>query len=536
MDFPFPTSFSSFSRDSPHKNIFHEGIYSNISIKHNNFNNPIPPFSSSKDTPTKTVYDPIHGYIKFPDLMWQIIDTPQFQRLRNLKQLATIPFIYPGGNHTRFEHCLGTGHLARDLVTRCFNGLNTEDEFLINCVSIAGLCHDIGHGPFSHTFNLVLNEIGCGTEWEHEEFSGDIIRYLVDDNHIDLDAETISLVHSLISGTKRNMENQWIYQIVANKTNSIDVDKFDYICRDIYHIGIHSLSVDYSRVYNDCRIINDLICFSEKNDLTLASIFESRFSLHKKVYKHNKNLCVNTMVKDALALSNDYFRFDQAIHSAELFLQLDDNIVHTIRSFSKDPDSDVNSNPKLLKAEQIINDIYSRKLYRFIGEILLPSDVAFYPDKKEFLCNDNPKDEYYLTEEDIELEKCSYDYGNKNKNPFDNIFFYNPKVPNDCFRKLQRHSLLTPNVFREFCVKVICKDQNKVERAKKMFDIYKKKLLRQWNVKEKVNSVIVEAPEDSGIHYDKSGMTFLNAKRKNVFDNIIDDADENRSTPTKKNK
>ena len=94
--------------------------------------------------------------------MWQIIDTPQFQRLRNLKQLATIPFIYPGGNHTRFEHCLGTGHLARDLVTRCFNGLNTEDEFLINCVSIAGLCHDIGHGPFSHTFNLVLNEIGCG--------------------------------------------------------------------------------------------------------------------------------------------------------------------------------------------------------------------------------------------------------------------------------------------------------------------------------------------------------------------------------------
>lgn len=76
MDFPFPTSFSSFSRDSPHKNIFHEGIYSNISIKHNNFNNPIPPFSSSKDTPTKTVYDPIHGYIKFPDLMWQIIDTP----------------------------------------------------------------------------------------------------------------------------------------------------------------------------------------------------------------------------------------------------------------------------------------------------------------------------------------------------------------------------------------------------------------------------------------------------------------------------
>lgn len=522
--------------ESLHKSFFHEGIYSNISIKHNNFNGRVPPFSTPSNLlPSKTVYDPIHGYMTFPELMWEIIDTPQFQRLKNLKQLATINFIYPGGNHTRFEHCLGTGFLARDLVTRCFKSLNAENEFLTTCVSIAGLCHDIGHGPFSHTFNSILFRLGVGAEWEHEEFSGDIIRYLVDQNNIDIDSEMISLIHSLITGEKRHMEHQWIYQIVANKTNSIDVDKFDYICRDIYHLGLHSLSVDYSRVYNDCRIINDTICFTEKNDLTLASIFESRFSLHKKVYKHNKNICINTMIKDALVLSNDYFHFDEAIQSVEKFLELDDNIIQVIKNFSKDPDEEVRNNPKLLRAEKIIKDLYHRDTYRFIGEILLPSNVAYFPDKSEFLCNDNPKDEYYLTEDDIELEKLSYDFGNKNKNPFDNIYFYNPKNPTESFRKLQRHSLLTPNAFREFTIKVICKDQKKVERAKKMFEIYKKKLLKQWNEcssKEKDNScktIIVDIPSEN--NEIKMPITFLNNKRKNIFE----EEKKNESTPVKKN-
>ena len=65
-------------------------------------------FSSDFDSGYKTIYDPIHGNMTFPKIMWDIIDTPQFQRLRNLKQLSTSHFIYMGNNHTRFEHCLGT--------------------------------------------------------------------------------------------------------------------------------------------------------------------------------------------------------------------------------------------------------------------------------------------------------------------------------------------------------------------------------------------------------------------------------------------
>ena len=129
----------------------------------------------------KTIFDPIHGHITFSKIMWDIIDTPQFQRLRNLKQLSTCYFIYPGTNHTRFEHCLGTGFLSMDLINRCFEIVKYEDQneidYLKECVSIAGLCHDIGHGPFSHSFELILKSLNIN-DWDHEKFGGEIIKYL----------------------------------------------------------------------------------------------------------------------------------------------------------------------------------------------------------------------------------------------------------------------------------------------------------------------------------------------------------------------
>ena len=196
-------------------------------------------------TPSKTLFDPIHGHITFSKLMWDIIDTPQFQRLRHLKQLSTSYFIYPGNNHTRFEHCLGTGFLSKDLINRCFELISNnknentkidlnEIEYLKNCVSIAGLCHDIGHGPFSHSFELILHSMGI-KNFDHEEFGGRIIKYLIDENNIEgIDNDMLKMINSLIEGTNLyECEYNWIYQIVANKENSIDVDKFDYIHRDI---------------------------------------------------------------------------------------------------------------------------------------------------------------------------------------------------------------------------------------------------------------------------------------------------------------
>ena len=468
----------------------------------------------------KTIFDPIHGHITFSKIMWDIIDTPQFQRLRNLRQLSTSHFIYHGNNHTRFEHCLGTGFLSKDLINRCFdivsnkNQDNTkidrnEIDYLKKCVSIAGLCHDIGHGPFSHSFELILKNLGIN-DWDHEEFGGRIIQNLIDENNIDfIDEDDLKMINSLIDGSNlRKTEYNWIYQIVANKENSIDVDKFDYIQRDIYHSGVKTLSVDYTRIFKDINIINDKICFSSKTDMSLFSLFQARYCLHHKIYNHPSTICVESMVKDALILSKDFFKFEECILDPAKFIKLDDNILDTILTFSLNSDEEISNNKKFLEAEKIIKRVYERDFYSIIGEIPIPIGKNEEPKLDEFLCNENPKDEYYLSENDIELRKKEINFGFKDKNPFETIYFYEPKQPDDYFKKPMEHFIIMPHVFSESTILVFCKDKKKNERAKKLFNIYKDKLQKKWN--------IMESPERKKIDLDEKNFFYDETEEKNL--------------------
>jgi hypothetical protein len=109
----------------------------------------------------KHINDPIHHNIWMENLCLQIIDSPQFQRLHGLKQLGTCFYIFPGATHTRFEHSLGVAHLAERMVKGLMEkqkelGITAQD---VLCVKIAGLCHDLGHGPFSHVFDGVCKEL-----------------------------------------------------------------------------------------------------------------------------------------------------------------------------------------------------------------------------------------------------------------------------------------------------------------------------------------------------------------------------------------
>ena len=115
----------------------------------------------------KIIYDVIHGYIKISPICLKIIDTPEFQRLRNLKQLGLTYLIFPSANHTRFEHSLGVSFLAGEMLKH-LNYKQPELEITdreIELIKVAGLCHDLGHGPFSHFFdNHFLNKIDCDVE------------------------------------------------------------------------------------------------------------------------------------------------------------------------------------------------------------------------------------------------------------------------------------------------------------------------------------------------------------------------------------
>jgi HD superfamily phosphohydrolase len=116
----------------------------------------------------RKVFDPIHNFIGFDDKIWQMIDTPVFQRLRHLKQLGFCDMVWPGARHARFEHSLGVGHLAEKFILKAFENSSihetnmdkADQRYYTSSVLMAGLFHDLGHGPFSHGFEGVIHRLG----------------------------------------------------------------------------------------------------------------------------------------------------------------------------------------------------------------------------------------------------------------------------------------------------------------------------------------------------------------------------------------
>ena len=181
-------------------------------------------------------------------------------RLRNIKQLGACHYVFPSATHTRFQHSLGVAHLSRMMIETLQKNqseLNIDPETIEN-VEIAGLCHDLGHGPFSHLFDDALLRDTNHVNKVHEERSCQLFEYLVNDNKIPLTNLRINIIKELIHPLNRSYLNipKYIYQIVANVFNSIDVDKFDYLKRDSYTLGLSysfdytSLMVGFTKVFN----------------------------------------------------------------------------------------------------------------------------------------------------------------------------------------------------------------------------------------------------------------------------------------------
>ena len=187
-----------------------------------------------------SVRDPVHGDIELDYVCRVAIDTPEFQRLRGLKQLGACHTVFSGAIHTRFQHCIGTAHLARQLV----QSLAAKQPELpiaakdVICVTLAGLCHDLGHGPFSHTFELFVNDVGGGS-WTHEDASIMMLEHMLRPGtrladtvaHAGLDATDIVFVKEMIVGKgsepvgRPDPSQAFLYDIISNERSGLDVDK-----------------------------------------------------------------------------------------------------------------------------------------------------------------------------------------------------------------------------------------------------------------------------------------------------------------------
>ncbi|XDV21776.1 hypothetical protein PO909_026796 [Leuciscus waleckii] len=335
--------------------------------------------------------DPIHGHIELHPLLVKIIDTPQFQRLRHIKQLGVTYLVYPGATHTRFEHSLGVAHLAGCLVR---NLQGTQPELSITkqdilCVQIAALCHDLGHGPFSHLFHGMFIP-------EHKDASLHMFHCMRKKSGLDkkmkqyglnLD-EDIPFIEELIKGCKTS-DNEWsmkgrtedksfLYEIVENKLNGIDVDKWDYFARDCHHLGIPK-GFDHQRLLNSARVCKvggrNHICFRDKVADNVYDMFHTRYTLHRQALQHKIGYIIDVkyvffLIKDALVLADDKLmpdcKISDAVYDMVAYTNLTDHIFDQILN-----QSDSNHDPVLTKAKDILNDIVNRRLPKFVGEARL---------------------------------------------------------------------------------------------------------------------------------------------------------------------
>jgi HD superfamily phosphohydrolase len=406
---------------------------------------------------SKTLQDPVHGIMPMSAMCLAVMDTPHFQRLRDLKQLGALYLTFPSGSHCRFEHSVGVCHLAGEMIDR-FACVQPELEISSveqEAVRLAGLCHDLGHGPFSHLFdNEFIPVVRPGVKWCHEQMSMDLLSVLVDDNAIDMEDDQIQMVKDLIAGgSATTTSRKFLYDIVANKRNGIDVDKFDYLERDAYHLGLKT-TYSHKRLMGASKVVADQVCFHVREAYSVYEMFHTRYSLHKQVYSHRATKAVEYMITDALVEADACWnrRLSAAIDNPREYWKLTDHVLKDI---------EISTELELAKARSIIYSLRRRHLYRFVEECIVPEMVSAGLPKvsAQDLVGYNVS-EIEFRAEDVIVQDVHLNYGSRAQNPVNATRFFDGASADAYAITQDRVSYMLPAHFEERILRVYTRSMN----------------------------------------------------------------------------
>lgn len=270
---------------------------------------------------SKRLRDPVHGLMVFDEndpvdtLAWKLIDTREFQRLRRIRQLGVSEFVFPGAVHTRFTHSIGVFYIARKLVDIIEREMKRKaqdsDPAAAQVARIAALLHDLGHGPFSHTFEGVQE--ARGVKKRHEQWTADIIRNpdgqiypILEQHRAKFSEEVASLLE------KEDPEH--IYHAIVS--SSFDADRLDYLRRDKLMTGTGAGGIDFDWLVDNVRVADIEIdtpdegiseprkvptfCLAAKALPAAEQFLLARYTLHQQVYLHKATRCVEHMMAKLL--------------------------------------------------------------------------------------------------------------------------------------------------------------------------------------------------------------------------------------------
>lgn len=231
----------------------------------------------------KVVLDPVHGYIELDNLAQDLLSTPQMQRLRRVKQLGFSNLVYPGANHTRFEHSLGAMHLA-SVLTRSLDSIEEDRKIEVKA---ATLLHDVGHGPLSHVTENIIDKY---TRRRHDD-----VKEILGKGEI---KEVLSK-HGISPGNlvKHIKGETSVGQILSSE---IDVDRMDYLVRDAHYTGVAFGVVDYNRLINQMDFYEDRLVVNYGGLKAAESLLVSRFWMNTSVYYHHVTRISEAMCSKAV--------------------------------------------------------------------------------------------------------------------------------------------------------------------------------------------------------------------------------------------
>ena len=314
------------------------------------------------------IKDPVHGYVYITELEKKIIDSFPVQRLRRLRQLAGAEYVYPGANHTRFEHSVGVMYLAGKVVENPNIGQRiNKDE--AEMVRIAALLHDVGHGPFSHVFEHLLDkELGGKT---HEDMTRWIIATseLKDIlNKAGYDPEEIG---KLATNKLEKPSKAFLGQIISS---AVDVDKLDFVVRDTHHTGAEYGFVDVFRLIHAFDVLNGDLAVDLGALSALESFIIARIESFKSIYFHRVGRAAQIMLAMAMEKANEELGLT-SFKTPEEYLAMDDYTVWTMLKNCEKSREIIESleRRKMLKCayertfyqkDAVISNIFSKEAHR----------------------------------------------------------------------------------------------------------------------------------------------------------------------------
>jgi uncharacterized protein len=313
------------------------------------------------------IKDPVHGYVYITEAEKNVIDTYPMQRLRRLRQLAGSEYVYPGANHTRFEHCLGVMYLAGHVLENP-NISRVVNEEEVDMCRISALLHDCGHGPFSHVFeHLLIKDL----EKTHEDITSWIIEKSEVSDKLSKMGFKAKEIAGLSVGKLHKKDRAFLDQIISS---AVDVDKQDFIVRDTYHTGAEYGFIDVYRLIHALDVLGENLAVELGALSALEAFVIARIESFKSIYFHRVGRAAQIMLAAAMDKANDELGLT-AFKTPEEYMALDDYTVWAALRKCKASNEIISNleNRRMLKCayertfyekDAMISNLFGREAYR----------------------------------------------------------------------------------------------------------------------------------------------------------------------------